>query len=59
MVGSPRKLENHGIGMLPNGTLNIVKESDPPFQPEIVDVLGRTLKREQDTDPDLTSARKM
>lgn len=39
-------------GMLPDGKLNRVKEGDPPYQPEIVDELGRPVKREQGTEAD-------
>lgn len=52
MGKAPRKLENHGIGILPDGTLNRVKEGDPPWEPEIVDELGRPVKREQGTKDD-------
>jgi hypothetical protein len=39
------ELPNEPIGMLPDGTLNIVKIDDPPFTPLIVDDLGRALLR--------------
>lgn len=35
--------EDCPIGMLPDGTLNIVKLDDPPFRPQLVDVNGHPL----------------
>lgn len=31
---------NEPIGMLPDGTLNVVKIDDPPFKPTVYDDLG-------------------
>lgn len=45
-------LEDWPIGMLPGGKLNIVKRDDPPFEPEIVDELGRPIAAEQGTEAD-------
>lgn len=45
-------LEDHPIGMLPGGKLNVVKADDPPFEPEIVDELGRPVQAEQGTEAD-------
>jgi hypothetical protein len=44
-------LEDHPPGML-GGKLNQVKEGDPPFEPEIVDELGRPVQRERGTEED-------
>lgn len=52
MAKSPREPDDIAPGMLPDGTLNRVKEDDPPYQPEIVDALGRPVKREQGTEAD-------
>jgi len=30
-------LPNEPIGVLPDGSINVVKMNDPPFQPEILD----------------------
>ncbi len=42
---STRELPNEPIGMLPDGTLNIINIDDPPFEPLIVDELGRAIPR--------------
>ena len=31
------------IGILPGGTINVVKASDPPFKPKVYDSEGRLL----------------
>jgi len=36
-------LANEPIGMLPDGTLNVVKIDDPPFEPRVYDDQGVTL----------------
>lgn len=45
-------LEDYPPGMLPDGKLNIVKPGDPPFEPEIVDELGRPIAAEEGTEAD-------
>jgi hypothetical protein len=40
-------LANEPIGILPNGTINVVKIDDPPFKPNVYDRQGRLL-----ADPD-------
>jgi hypothetical protein len=52
MAKSPREPDDRAPGMLDDGTLNRVNEGDPPFQPEIVDELGRPVKRERGTPKD-------
>lgn len=47
-----REPDDHPPGMLPDGKLNRVKEDDPPWEPEIVDELGRPVEREQGTEAD-------
>jgi hypothetical protein len=42
---APRKpkmstLPDEPIGILPDGTLNVIKIDDPPFQPKVVDDRG-------------------
>jgi hypothetical protein len=51
MIPSPasRRLMNDrsalgDLGLLPNGTINIVKIDDPPFTPEVYDRDGRTVR---------------
>jgi hypothetical protein len=40
------------IGILPDGTINIVKVDDPPFKPKVYDSEGRLLSdRELETIP--------
>jgi hypothetical protein len=36
-------LEDWPIGMLPDGTLNIVNVDDPPFKPMVIDNLGNLI----------------
>jgi hypothetical protein len=36
-------LANEPIGILPNGTINVVKIDDPPFEPTVYDARGVTL----------------
>jgi hypothetical protein len=43
---STSELPNEPIGMLPDGTLNVVKFDDPPFEPLIIDDLGEGIRRE-------------
>lgn len=38
-----RSAEDWPVGMLPDGTLNIVREDDPPFRPELVDANGEPI----------------
>jgi hypothetical protein len=40
-------VQNEPIGLLPDGTINIVKAGDPPFKPEVFDREGRLV-----SDPD-------
>jgi len=40
-------LANEAIGILPNGTINVVKIDDPPYRPNVYDRQGRLL-----ADPD-------
>lgn len=45
-------LEDHPPGFLPGHGLNTVKADDPPFEPEIVDELGRPVQAEEGTEAD-------
>lgn len=39
--------DDTGIGMLPNGKLNIVNKDDPPWRPKIVDDEGNEVEPEE------------
>lgn len=49
-------LEDHPIGMLPDGKLNIVQRDDPPFEPTIVDDDGNVIE-EGDEDDEFSDQR--
>jgi hypothetical protein len=38
---------DHPTGMLPDGTINLVKADDPPFKPKVYDNHGRLLSDEE------------
>jgi hypothetical protein len=41
-------LPNDPIGILPNGSLNVVKAGDPAFRPIVVDDEGKVLELDDD-----------
>jgi hypothetical protein len=41
-------LPNDPIGILPDGSLNVVKADDPPFHPNIVDDRGNIVEVDDD-----------
>lgn len=43
-------LEDHPIGMLPDGKLNIVERDAPPFKPTIVDDDGNVIEEGDEAD---------
>jgi hypothetical protein len=52
-----RTFPNDPIGILPDGSLNVVKFDDPPFRPIIIDEEGNVIELDDDGSGDKTASK--